>query len=159
MVGITDGDPFDKKTWSGSSRNFFLALNNYGYLREGLSGLPNKLTRRLFQLKNFSPSQKSWRFKYNTDTEYYKAFTRKARRELAALEGDYTHTLQIYSHYDIPSITHDKSIINCAYQDGNLASLLKSPLGYPKISTRRIERALEWEKKVFGGLDYIFTFS
>ncbi|MDW7774296.1 MAG: glycosyltransferase family 4 protein [Desulfobulbaceae bacterium] len=67
--------------------------------------------------------------------------------------------MQIYSHYDVPSIGLDRTIIKCAYQDGNLARLLDSPRGYPRISRKRITRALEWEHKVFGNLDIIFTFS
>lgn len=159
IVGITDGDPFDKSTWSGSSLSFFSALKKQGCLQAGISGLPSQLMRQLFQLINFSPSSRSWRFKYHTDTRYYRAFTRKVKSELADLKGNYTHTLQIYSHYDVPSIIKDKRIIKCAYQDGNLARLLDSPRGYPKISRKRIRKAMEWEKNVFRGLDYIFTFS
>jgi glycosyltransferase involved in cell wall biosynthesis len=159
IVGITDGNPFDEITWSGSSHAFFGALKKLGCLKAGISGLPSQFINRLFQLRNFSPSVRSWKFKYHIDTLYYRAYTRKVRTELAKLGGDYTHTLQIYSHYDVPSVIQDKRIVKCAYQDGNLARLLDSPRGYPKISSKRIEAAMRWERKVFGGLDYIFTFS
>jgi len=159
IVGITDGDPFDRITWSGSSSAFFNALKKLGCWKAGISGLPSQFINWLFQIKNFSPSLKSWKFKYHIDTLYYRAYTRKVRTELAKLGGDYTHTLQIYSHYDVPSVIQDKRIIKCAYQDGNLARLIDSPRGFPKISQRRIDKAIKWERKVFGGLDYIFTFS
>jgi glycosyltransferase involved in cell wall biosynthesis len=160
IVGIIDGDPFDKTTWSGSSVGFFTALKKLGCLKAGISGLPSQLINRLYQIKNWSPSLKSWKFKYHIDIAYYKAFTRKVRREIAKLDDDYTHSLQINSYYDVPSlIDAHQNVVKCAYQDGNLARLIDNPYGYPKISSKRIERAMQWEKKVFGELDYIFTFS
>lgn len=159
IVGITDGNPFDKSTWSGSSHAFFNELKKLGVLKAGISGLPGRFIHRLFQVKNFCLSPKAWRFKYHIDASFYRAYTRKAARELAKVDGKYTHTLQIYSHYDIPSLVKNKNIVTCAYQDGNLARLLDSPQGYPRISPRHIKKSLEWEKKVFRGLDYIFTFS
>lgn len=159
IVGITDGNLFDKTTWSGCSYGFFTAIQKLGCLYAGISGLPPQLINWLYQIKNFSPSLKSWKFKYHIDTAYYRAFTRKVRIELAKLNGNYTHLLQIYSYYDVPSLIDDKKIVKCAYQDGNLARVLDSPRGYPKISPQRINRAMQWEKRVFGRLDFIFTFS
>ena len=159
IVGITDGDPFDKTTWSGSSSAFFEAVKKQGCLHAGISGLPSPLINHFFQFINYSSSRSSWKFKYHIDTRHYRAYTRKVQQGLYSLKDGFTHTLQIYSHYDVPSIITDKSIVKCAYQDGNLARLLNSPRGYPKISQRRIDRAMDWERNVFGGLDIIFTFS
>jgi len=159
IIGITDGDPFDKTTWSGSSSAFFEAVKKQGCLHAGISGLPSSLINRFFQVINYCPSKEAWKFKCHIDTRYYRAYTRRVQQGLASLKGGYTHTLQIYSHYDVPSIITDKSIVKCAYQDGNLACFLGSPRGYPQISQKRIDRAMAWEKKVFGGLDIIFTFS
>jgi|MTBAKSStandDraft_2_1061841.scaffolds.fasta_scaffold01518_16 glycosyltransferase involved in cell wall biosynthesis len=159
IVGITDGDPFDNSTWSGSSNAFFTSLKNHGCLHAGISGLPSPMTRLFFQCINVSFSIPAWKFKYHIDDRFYRAYTRKVRQELAKLSSTYTHTLQIYSHYDVPTVIPDKNIVKCAYQDGNLARLLDSPRGYPNISKRRIARAMAWERKVFSGLDIIFTFS
>ena len=159
IVGITDGDPLSQTTWSGSSSAFFEAVKKHGCLHAGISGLPSPLINRFFQLINYSPSRLSWKFRYHIDTRYYKAYTKKVQKELASLKGGFTHTLQIYSHYDVPSLLSGQNVIICAYQDGNLARLLDSPRGYPQISQKRIERAMAWERKVFGGLDIIFTFS
>ncbi len=159
IVGITDGDPFDETTWSGSSCSLFNAIKRHGCLHAGISGLPSPWINTLFKVLNFSPSIPKWKFKYHLDTLCYMEYTRKVRRELAPLIGRFTHTLQIYSHYDVPSLINDVSIVKCAYQDGNLARLLDSHRPYPNISRKRIEMALDWEKKVFNGLDYIFTFS
>nr|MDA8163953.1 glycosyltransferase family 4 protein [Desulfobacteraceae bacterium] len=72
--------------------------------------------------------------------------------------GDYTHLLQIYSHYDVPGLARGRKI-TCAYQDGNLARRLDNPFGHPPVSRHHIDKAMAWEKKVFNGLDHIFTFS
>jgi alpha-maltose-1-phosphate synthase len=158
IVGIADGNPFDAKTWSGCSSYFFQALKKHGCLKAVVSGNPKRLTNTYHQVVNFSLPLNRWKFKYHTDTDHYKAMTRKVKQELAELNG-YTHTLQIYSHYDVPSLFANDKIIKCAFQDGNLARRLDSPFGYPPVSRSHIERAMAWEKKVFSGLDHIFTFS
>ena len=107
IVGITDGDPFDKSTWSGSSFAFFSELKKFGCLKAGISGLPSQFINCLFQIRNFSSSPKSWKFKYHIDIAYYKAFTKKVKKELSKLDKDYTHTLQIYSNYDVPSLIEE----------------------------------------------------
>lgn len=159
VVGITDGDPFDRTTWSGSSSAFFEALSKHGCLHAGVSGLPSPWVNRFFQLINYTPSIAAWKFKYHIDTRWYRAYTKKVEKELSRLDYNFTHTLQIYSHYDVPSLLKKTNIVTCAFQDGNLARLLDSPRGYPRISKKRIKRAMEWEKNVFSGLDMIFTFS
>jgi starch synthase len=159
IVGIADGDPFDMNTWSGSSLFFFDALKRHGCLKAAISGNPSKMINRIYQMKNFNWSLNKWRFKYHLDTTHYKAMTLKVKNELSKLDGKYTHLLQIYSHYDVPSIVGDKDFVKCAYQDGNLMRLLDSPLGYPKISSHLIKKALQWEERVFKNIDIIFTFS
>ena len=67
IVGITDGDPFDKETWSGSSFALFSELKKLGCLKTGISGLPSQFINCLFQIKNFNPLLKSWKFKYHID--------------------------------------------------------------------------------------------
>jgi len=134
-------------------------LKRHGCLKAAISGNPNKMLNRIYQMKNFHWSLNRWKFKYHLDTTHYKAMTRKVKNELSKLGGKYTHLLQIYSHYDVPSIVGDKNFVKCAYQDGNLMRLLDSPLGHPKISSHQINKALQWEKRVFRNIDIIFTFS
>jgi glycosyltransferase involved in cell wall biosynthesis len=46
-----------------------------------------------------------------------------------------------------------------SYHDGNLAARVASPLGVPKLTGRRLERALAFEREVYSGASAIFTMS
>jgi alpha-maltose-1-phosphate synthase len=159
IIGIADGDPFDGATWSGSSSFLFKALSARGCLGTAFSGYPSRLANWVYQAANFTLPLASWKFKFHIDTSHYQAMTRKVERELGRVPDDYTHVLQICSYYDVPALLQGKKVIKCAFQDGNLARRLDNPFGYPRVSRRRIAKAMAWEKRVFGGLDCIFTFS
>jgi alpha-maltose-1-phosphate synthase len=159
IIGIADGDPFHETTWSGCSSFFLKALDDRGCLAAGISGNPSRYANWFHQAVNFTLPLKSWKFRYHLDTRHYQAMTRKVERELGRVREDFTHVLQIYSHYDVPSLLNGRQVVKCAFQDGNLARRLDSPLGFPRISRQRISRAMAWEKGVFGSLDHIFTFS
>jgi hypothetical protein len=59
LVGVAGGsigvDPFDRKTWSGSSHYFFSALNTVGVQ-------PNALLRYALMARSFHPCRTSCRF-------------------------------------------------------------------------------------------------
>ena len=159
IVGITDGNLFDKTTWSGCSYGFFTEIQKIGCLYAGISGLPPQLINWLYQLKNFRWGLKRWKFKYHIDIAYFEAMTRKVKKELSRLNDKFTHIIQVFSFYDVPSIIENKNIVTCAFQDGNLVRRLNNPFGHPHISPRLIDKAMQREIRIFRGLDYIFTFS
>jgi len=159
IVGITDGNLFDKTTWSGCSYGFFTAIQKIDCLYAGISGLPPQLIKRLYQLKNFSWGLKRWKFKYHIDIAYFEAMTRKVEMELSKLNDNFTHIIQVFSFYDVPSIIENKNVVTCAFQDGNLIRRLNNPFGHPHISPRLIDKAMQREIRIFRRLDYIFTFS
>lgn len=159
IVGIADGNLFDKTTWSGCSYGFFTAIQKIGCLYAGISGLPPQFINRFYQLKNFSWGLKRWKFKYHIDIAYFEAMTRKVKIELSKLNDNFTHIIQVFSFYDVPLIIENKNVVTCAFQDGNLIRRLNNPFGHPRISPRLIDKAMQREIRIFRRLDYIFTFS
>ena len=155
IVGVIDEDPYNDSTWSGSSKFFFQELRSQGVLAGAVSAEISTSKRRLFQLKNVQRTVDRWKFKYHLDTDCYESMTRQALAEVNK-QPDFDVVLQVGAWYDL---TRVEGKIHASYHDGNLATLLSSPYGHPKISSRYIRRALEWEKSLYAKLDVIFPMS
>jgi starch synthase len=157
VVGVVDGPPFDHRTWSGASCHFFSALKRNGYLVRAFSGLPSSWVALFYKCINLDASLEKWKFRYHLDTRFYRRMRDKTARELEKIEETYNHLLQINVWFDTPSIVRGRGITTSAYESSNLVTLMKSPFGYPKVSRMIIDRAMDYERRVYDGLDYIFT--
>ena len=63
--------------------------------------------------------------------------------------------LQIGAWYDLT----DTGKLVASYHDGNLATRLRSPYGYPQIPRKHINKALEYERKLYDKIECIFPMS
>jgi glycosyltransferase involved in cell wall biosynthesis len=156
IIGVMDEDPYDWRTWSGSSPYFFGALKQRGVLAAAVSAEVPGFTKRLYQAASFQPSMPAWRFRFSLNTGYYAAMTRYAARRIADLGCDHDTILQVGAWYDMTCVT-DKPV--CSYHDGNLAVLLRSPYGHPTISRRHIQRALDYERQLYARMRFVFPMS
>lgn len=157
IIGVAEEDPLHHKTWSGSSAYFFSALKATGCLVDTVSAQPTPFITRLYQAKNFHPALQSWRFKYHLDVDFYSQMTRVANSRLDALQSNsYDTILQIGALFDL---TRRPGKHTVSYHDGNLASRLNSPYGYPSINQTILDRALKHERQLYQNLDHIFTMS
>jgi glycosyltransferase involved in cell wall biosynthesis len=99
----------------------------------------------------------AWRFKYHLDTGFFHRMSNVATRRVAALDPtQYEVILQIGAWYDLTGRT-DKLVVS--YHDGNLATFLASPYGYPRLDPAYIGRTLEYERRLYRRLDLIFPMS
>lgn len=155
ILGIIDEDPFDYRTWSGSSKYFFESLVKQGALAGAISAQPRNLKQRLHQLQSFHFNMDKWKFAYHLNTNFYSAMSEVAKAKISKLDIDYDTILQVGAWYDL--VTDDK--LNVSYHDGNLATRLASPFGYPKISKNLVRKALAYEKSLYDRLDLIFPMS
>lgn len=157
LVGIIDEDPFATHTWSGISPYLFGALQGHGVLHAALSAQPSNLTRLLYKALSVQPSTDRWRFRYHLNLGYYRRMTAAARRHVAALDATkYEVILQIGAWYDMTGWSGKKVV---SYHDGNLATLLASPYGYPPIPKRHTRAALDYERQLYSRLDLIMPMS
>jgi len=150
-------DPFDKGSWSGSSYFFFTACSKAGLLYRAFGVEAPVHVRIPLMLNNFAFKKSVWREKFYLDTGYYDALTKKVQNSL--LSSDYRYDfVQIGAIYDVPKLVKGKA--KCySYHDGNLAQNVKSPYFNKEIPRRVVDRALEYEGRVYRGLDKIFTMS
>jgi glycosyltransferase involved in cell wall biosynthesis len=83
--------------------------------------------------------------------------TKVARGQVAALDPkQYQVILQIGAWYDMTGWS-GKTVVS--YHDGNLATLLASPYGYPQIHKRHTQAALDYERELYRRLDLIMPMS
>ncbi len=155
LLGIMDEDPFDYRTWSGSSKYFFNALNEHRVLVDAISAKAGKFSQRFSQLQSFHPDMEKWKFKYHLNINLFESMSEAARLKIKALNSDYNSIIQVGAWYDLI----DPSIINVSYHDGNLATRLASPFGYPDISKSYINKALDYETRLYKRLNLIFPMS
>lgn len=106
---------------------------------------------------NFSSNHAVWRQRYYADPGYRRRLTQEVRKYIT--EDDLTHEfLQLGAVYDVPSIVGDKARV-FSYHDGNLAQRLKSAYLPQAFSAREADAALEYERRVYSGIDRIMSMS
>lgn len=157
IIGVAEEDPLHHQTWSGSSAYFFSALKAAGHLAGTISAQLPPFITRIYQIKNFHPVLQKWRFKYHLDVEFYSQMTRAAKCRLDTVSDDsYDTILQIGALFDLSRRPGKRTV---SYHDGNLASRLNSPYGYPRVRQSILDNALHHERELYERLDHIFTMS
>ena len=157
LVGVIDEDPFATPTWSGISPHFFGALDRKQVLHRAISARPSNAARLLYKALSVQPRKSHWRFRYHLNLGYYRQMTAAARRQIADMDpSQYQVILQIGAWYDMTRWSGKKVV---SYHDGNLATLLASPYGYPPISRRHTNAALKYERELYSRLDLIMPMS
>ncbi len=159
LVGIIDEDPFNYQTWSGSSRYFFEALKDKGVLVDAISADAGPYKRRLAQLVSFAPNLNEWKRRYHLNTFLFKQMSKTAIEKLLPIKDKFDAILQVGAWYNILDCKplHDK--IFCSYHDGNLATQLKRPDSHYDKNARYVRRGLDYERRLYQGLDLIFPMS
>jgi glycosyltransferase involved in cell wall biosynthesis len=157
LLGVIDDAPFDYRTWSGSSRYFFNALNNRGNLYDAIAPDIPKTTDYLYKALSFHPNLMNWKFKFHINVEFYRKMTECVKKKIEMMDAEgYNAILQIGAWYDL---TKSSGKITASYHDGNLATLIKSPYGHPAIRDKYIKDALSYERELYDGMDFIFPMS
>jgi glycosyltransferase involved in cell wall biosynthesis len=157
IIGVAEEDPLHHQTWSGSSAYFFSALKAAGQLAGTISAQPPPFITRIYQIRNFHPDLQKWRFRYHLDVGFYSQMTRAAKSRLNSVRDDsYDTILQIGALFDLSRRPGKRTV---SYHDGNLASRLSSPYGFPSISQSILDSAFHHELELYKRLDHIFTMS
>lgn len=113
--------------------------------------------RVLYKALSVQPKKSLWRFRYHLNLGYYRQQTAAARRQIAAMDqAQFQVILQIGAWYDMTKWSGKKVV---SYHDGNLATLLASPYGFPPIHRRHTDAALKYERDLYRRLDLIMPMS
>jgi glycosyltransferase involved in cell wall biosynthesis len=155
--GLIGRDPFDKRSYSGSSYYFFTECQRQGLL-SGASGVELGGWRKwLLLAASFHPSKERLRLSYYLRPAYRDALTRLLEQKLRPTSPGRT-LLQIGALYSGPEIQSQGGYCT-SYHDGNLALRLRSPYGRLLVSDNLVEKAMAYEHRLYHRLDLILTMS
>jgi len=155
--GLIGADPYAESAGSGSSKYFFKECERQGLLHRAL-GVEVEAARRVpLILRNFSFDRSVWRQKFYLDTKYYDLLSTRIVRALRADDRGYP-LLQIGAIYNLkPLLDTGRQVFS--YHDGILAQAVRSPDFTHGVSASRVQRALDYEARVYRNIDVIFTMS
>lgn len=157
ILGIIDEDPFDSRTWSGSSFYFFNSLKSKNALYTAISATPTDRIQLLYKALSFNYNLKKWKFRYHLNTGLFNQMTKVAETKINSLNQDnFDVILQVGAWYNLTDY-YNKTF--ASYHDGNLATRLSSPYGYPNIRKKYIQQTFDYEKKLYEKMNYIFPMS
>jgi len=151
--GSVGSDPYSPGTWSGSSAFLLDAMKKADLLEKAVGIRVPKLANYGLLAKNFTRNRGVWRKHFYFDPAYRRALTSAAK----AVSVSSPVLMQIGHMFSLPDAFPGQKCVS--YHDGNLAELLASGFGTEGVSRRRIDQALEYEKKVAQKMTAIFTFS
>jgi glycosyltransferase involved in cell wall biosynthesis len=155
--GAIGRDPFDRRSWSGISYFFFTELQRRGLLHRAFGVEVGQPRRAWLMALNFDRSRRLWRRKFHLDVRYREALTTVIGRRIAVADRNHSF-LQIGGMYDVPHLLGGQN--RCyLYADGNLAVSARNPFASERVSPRRIDQALAFERRVYHGQTRIFTMS
>jgi len=154
MIGT---DPYDPRSWSGSSRYFFRECDAQGVLNRAFGVELGPVQRLPFLLRNITLDRQLWRHRLYLDTGYYDALSQAIASRIAPLDLE-GGLLQIGGIFHLRPLLPGLATIY-SYHDGNLAQACKSPYFPAGITADRIARAVDYERRVYDSVDHIFTMS
>jgi alpha-maltose-1-phosphate synthase len=155
--GMIGTDPYDVRSWSGSSRYFFRECDAQGVLNRAFGVELSRLQRLPYILRNVARDRHVWRHRLYLDTGYYDALSRAIARQIQPRDLD-GRLLQIGGIFHLRPLLPGTATL-CSYHDGNIAQARKSPYFPAGIPAARIARAVDYERRVYDSLDHIFTMS
>ncbi|HEV3157532.1 MAG TPA: glycosyltransferase family 4 protein [Candidatus Baltobacteraceae bacterium] len=157
LVGIINGDPWNRRTWSGCAPFFFGALKREGYIAEAISSAPPVLERRLYQALAFRPNRDVWRHRYYSSVGFAHANERTAKRRIARIPREsFDALLQVGAYYNLTNLP---GIPAFSYHDTDVRSVLDLQPERRKLSGGHARALLAFEAEVYKGSRILFTMS
>jgi hypothetical protein len=161
IVGIIGGsvgsDPFNRRTWSGSSYFLFTEMKRQNLLGRAFGIEVPSPWRQFYLAKSFTPNRRRWRARFYADAAYRAALTREIQNRLSPEDLGQT-LLQIGAMFDVPGAVGDGTTC-VSYHDGSLAEAVNSPFWAGELTTKEIDWALAYERHVYHGVDRVLAMS
>lgn len=161
LLAVSPGAPFAVPTFSGISTGLLGAIRDAGGLAGAVSGRPAWLARAE-QAASFDRDGERWRQSYYGGLSrggpgFREAMSAVASRRVAraARASPADAILQLAGWYRPQAA----GLLRASYHDGNLAAYLERPDLLVDRGSRRVRRALDWERRLYDRTDVIFTMS
>ncbi len=157
MVGVMQGYAFQQRKGS-AFYHLFRELEDAGELA-GVAdlGIPRWLRMGLC-MKNLAPNRIKWNARDQLDLMRYHLLSHKGKSALRSFEGEFNSVLQIGSNMNLNPYCREKNIPAFSFHDNHVFAYTRSlPPGI--LPERRIQAAIDYEKRVYDGLSGVFTMS
>jgi glycosyltransferase involved in cell wall biosynthesis len=160
---LAPGDPYDPSTWSGISARLVAALETRGALRGATNGRSPSV-EYAEKLLTMSRDREIWRQRHMGSVTPLFPVARHlasvwAARQAAQIDPAPDVVLQIGARQDLTEVADFRPGLRCSYNDGSFALYTRRPDQVLRLSARHVERVMDYERRVYDGLDVIFAFS
>lgn len=150
------GDPFDRRSWSGSSWSLFHALQQRGALVDARSVDLSTAQKCISAARSFTLDRRRL---YLDIMKSRASFDMRSRNAERVLEGNHTYNcvLQISALFLPAKRNH---ALRCSYHDGNTAISRRPEFSFMSAASPRVMReSLEYEREFYSQMDIVFTMS
>lgn len=154
ILGLATDLPMIKKNVSCTGNLLNVGLKNKKCLSTIIEANLYGILRNYAILRNMSPNMEAWKLKFHLDTHVREMRSRNAMNKITLYKGKYDAVIQIGSEFNVAGLI-DKPTFS--YHDNNISGLLKSSWKIPNINKKYIEKAFEYETRVYKNLSGIFT--
>lgn len=161
IIAIGAGDPFDRKTWSGTSYWLLRALRERGVLDGAVDAWPPG-AGLVARAASFSVDRRRWRQRYWAQASPLDGAVRMliaatGTRRVRSISDSPDVVLALgASRFDGPGL---RARLRCSFTDTHLAQYLSRPDNLLDATSRLVRKALDRERRAFESLDVIFTMS
>lgn len=161
LVVVGGGEPFDRRTWSGSSYWFLSALQAEGALEGAVAARP-RASDLIERAASWSRDRRLWRQRYWAQASPPSGLARRAEgaigtRRAAEINAAPETLLALGAWFQPTGAIAPR--LRCCYLDMHLALFLTRPDSRLDRSSRLVRKALDHERRTFDGCDLVFTMS
>lgn len=157
ILGLTVfGQPFDPRSWSGSTKSLFSCIQDKGNLVEAHSTDLNRTQKLLSAARHPALSRRRLYLNVMKSRLSFELRSENARRVFEQTRQGYNVILQLSALF-LPPVP--KGVLHCSYHDGNTAVSRRSEFSYVKASRQVLAESWRNEQKFYRHVNLVFTMS
>lgn len=156
LLGVDFGEPFDVKTFSGSSRYIWSELQRREVLVDAFTPYPKRALELLYKLRAFRPNTDDWRASWRRSLPFRQLLSERAcKRIRSRYAGLYTACLQIGAYYDLSEAVKKP----CGLLADNNCAISQRTNRRFQSPDSVFRKQFQFEKRVYRSMDCVFCFS
>jgi glycosyltransferase involved in cell wall biosynthesis len=157
VLGLTVfGQPFDPRSWSGSTKSLFSCIQNKGSLVDAHSVDLTKTQKVLSAVRHPTFNYRQLYLNVMKSKFSYDLRSENSRQVMKQSTEDFNVILQLGALF-LPPVP--KGVLHCSYHDGNTAVSRRSEFSYIKASSSVLAESWRDEQEFYRRVNLIFTMS
>lgn len=149
-------DPFDERSWSGSTHRFMNELRRRGLLHSVVPAKPAPLSYGTALARTFAHDRGLWHHRLYRDIGYRRGLTAAAARGLTNVAPEHP-VLQLGAYYDVASVADGRDCYG--YFDGTVGAWAHDEGSLAPDARRRYGPLMAYEAAACRGMRAVFTMS